>query len=402
MIVFRKSSYVAVLVSLLLAGCAGSTLSSHPTVVQGQSGANGTQVLRPVAPNNAISQRPATQMAGMVPVGTPRRAALLLPLSGPQAAVGQSMLDAALLATQDLAPNTLELSVHDTAKGAEAAYQSARADGAQLIVGPLFSTDVMAVRTAAAQAGDATPVLALSNDTSLAGPSLYVMGFWPGAQIARVVRFAEMRGYRNFAAVVSNDAYGQAVASALQATLQAPAHLVKIVATDDPGVAAAQLASVRGQYDALLLPMGGVNLAAMLDTLAPQDLLQRAPGQNVQLLGSGLWDAPDLQQRPMLYGAWYAAPDPAARQSFTDRYQAGFGQPPVRIASLAYDATAMAAVLAARGWPYQASALTQPQGFDGVDGLFRIQQNGLVERSLAVLQLTPGGLQLVDPAARRF
>lgn len=337
----------------------------------------------------------------MVAANTPRRAALLLPLSGPQAAIGQSMLNAAMLATQDLAPGTFELAVHDTNKGADAAYQAARAEGAQLIVGPLFSADVMTVRNAA-QGAAHLPILALSNDTSLAGSDLYVMGFWPGAQISRVVTFAQSRGIRSIAAIVPNDAYGQAVTAALQGALLPTSRVVKIIMSDDPQAAAAQLATMRGQYDALLLPMGGAKLTAMLDVLAPQDLLQKGNGQSVQLLGSGLWDAPDLQQRPMLYGAWYAAPDPNAGASFTSRYQRAFGQSPVRIASLAYDATAMAAVLATRGWAYEANAMTQPQGFDGVDGLFRLQTNGLVDRSLAILQLTPGGLQVIDAAPRKF
>lgn len=386
--------FITLLAFVMLAGCTTGSVTADRAPVQAQK----PRVMAPAAPRAPQAVIPA------VPVGQPRRVALLLPQTGPQAAVGESLTKAAMLAVQELAPANLEVDVEDTAKGADAAFAAAQAHGAQLIIGPLFSADVQKIRDNAAASG--IPVLALSNDTALAGQGVNVMGFWPGAQISRVLLYAQRRGLQNIAVIIPDDAYGSRVEEAVRSTVTAPARVVTLVRYNaqrgDFNAVASQLAQARGQYDALLVPTGGSQLFALLAALNQQDLLKAGNGRQIQLLGSGLWDEPELQRRPELYGAWYAAPDPTARLNFTSRYQRAFGEQPVRIASLAYDATALAAVLAARNWPYSAAALTQGQGFEGVDGFFRLQNNGLVDRGLAVLQFSPTGLQMIEPAPKRF
>ena len=374
-----------ILIALLALGACVAPQGNNPSptmqTVQSQPGPRPAAV--PV-----ITPPPGAVVTG------PRRAALLLPLSGPQAAVGQSLRNAALLAMQELAPASLELNVYDTAKGSTAAFEAARAAGAQLIIGPLFSADVQAIRGAAQAAN--LPVLALSSDAGIAGQNVYVMGFWPGAQVSRVSGFASSRGQRSLAALVPDDSYGQAVATALP-----PQSIVRLPAAAAPDQVTSALAPNRGRYDALLITADPAHAGADAAALQAQGLLTGQHG-GVQLLGPGLWDDPSAMRQPSLTGGWYAAPDPEAHRAFVSRYARAFGDQPVRIASLAYDATALAAVLAGRGWPYAPPYLTQSQGFDGIDGLFRLRPDGLAERGLAILQLTPTGPRIIDPAPARF
>jgi branched-chain amino acid transport system substrate-binding protein len=61
--------------------------------------------------------------------------------------------------------------------------------------------------------------------------------------------------------------------------------------------------------------------------------------------------------------------------------------------------------LLARGRPYTRFtdvALTDPNGFSGVDGIFRFRDDGSADRGLAVLQVTPNGFTVVDPAPKMF
>jgi hypothetical protein len=124
----------------------------------------------------------------------------------------------------------------------------------------------------------------------------------------------------------------------------------------------------------------------------------------VRFLGTGLWDEPSLGREPSLVGGWFAGPDPKASTEFRTRYQQLYGKLPPRIASLAYDATALVAVLArTRPQPYyEASALTNPAGFAGIDGIFRFATSGISERGLAVLEVRPDGLRVVSPAPVSF
>ena len=71
-----------------------------------------------------------------------------------------------------------------------------------------------------------------------------------------------------------------------------------------------------------------------------------------------------------------------------------FGNPPPGLASLAYDAVSLAAVMGRQpgGPAYDRESLTQVSGFAGVDGLFRLMPDGTNQRGLAVLRLTARGI----------
>src|SRR5262249_55665196 len=143
------------------------------------------------------------------------------------------------------------------------------------------------------------------------------------------------------------------------------------------------LAKKRDAFDALFLPEGGAELNLIANQLAIAGFDPHA----LHLLGTGLWDTPGLaRQTSFVTGGWYAAPDPTARQAFGDMYKAAYGQEPPRLATLAYDATALSAVLAKRGAKFDAASLTNPNGFAGLDGIFRLTRQGKVERGLAILE----------------
>ena len=80
------------------------------------------------------------------------------------------------------------------------------------------------------------------------------------------------------------------------------------------------------------------------------------------------------------------------------------GPKPIRIASLAYDTVALAAVLArVPGGPrFDQTTLTGAEGFAGVDGLFRLLPDGTTERGWGVMELTREGFGVVDPAPASF
>ncbi|HAH10764.1 MAG TPA: penicillin-binding protein activator, partial [Alphaproteobacteria bacterium] len=81
------------------------------------------------------------------------------------------------------------------------------------------------------------------------------------------------------------------------------------------------------------------------------------------------------------------------------------GERPPAIASLSYDAVALTAVLAGgeKGKRYTVATITDPNGFAGIDGIFRFMPDGLTERGLAVMEIKgQGGLSVVDPAPASF
>jgi hypothetical protein len=142
-------------------------------------------------------------------------------------------------------------------------------------------------------------------------------------------------------------------------------------------------------FDALLLGDVGDSLAEIAAVLPYYDI----DTSMVRILGPALWAGHSGQ----IVGAWYAAPDPAARAPFDQAYTAKYNTPSAPLADLSFDAAAIARVLAARG--YSVGALTQPNGFAGVDGWLALQPDGRVRRGLAVFQIQRGGgAQLLAPA----
>src|SRR3954468_19465817 len=157
---------------------------------------------------------PPPQRPGLPPDETRNRVAVLVPLSGPNAGVGTSIANAAQLALLDTGGERIRITVYDTAKGgAAAAANQALAEGNGLFLGPLLADDVRAVAPVARRSD--VPVIAFSNDVSVAGDGVYLMGFTPGQSIGRVVAFARSRGVERFAAVAPSGTYGKRAAQAL-------------------------------------------------------------------------------------------------------------------------------------------------------------------------------------------
>jgi len=338
---------------------------------------------------------------------------LLLPLSGPNASLGQGMLDAAQVALFDIQGNRIALvprDTHGTADGAAAAAQDALDQGARLLIGPLTAPEVQAVKPVAAARGVA--VLGFSTEVTVAGDGTYVMGLLPSEDVRRVVSFAHQKGAQRVAVLAPGSAYGQLVADALKTVADSEQASVADPVFFDPGAvdlapSVRQLVKYDGKkaaadvgFDALLLPEGGQQIR-LLAPLLPQYGIDPA---KVHYLGTGLWDDSSLASEPELEGAWYAAPDPNGRADFEKRFTALYGHPPPRLATLAYDATALAAALSRgpEGADFSADALTNANGFVGLDGIFRLRADGRVERGLAVIEIHKAGNTVVSPEPQSF
>jgi ABC-type branched-subunit amino acid transport system substrate-binding protein len=332
------------------------------------------------------------------------KVAILLPLSGRNAPLGQAMLNAAQLAVFDVADKRFELMPRDTGSGeaeAETAARDGVASGAQLLIGPVFAGDVNRVKPVASMNG--VNVLALSTDTNLADQNVFVMGFSPGAQVDRAVSYAHAHGLHRFAVLAPRNPYGNLVSEAFQQAVSRAGDQIIAVETYDSakrggGNAVTSLAAHKDQIDALFVPEGGADLALIAGQLAKAGF----DPKHTKLIGTGLWDTAEIGRSDFLIGGWYAAPDPRARQKFVDAYAKTYGQAPPRLVTLAYDATALAALLAKQGGRFDHTALSNPNGFAGIDGIFRLTNAGLVERGLAMLEVTPKGGRVIEPAPATF
>ena len=275
------------------------------------------------------------------------------------------------------------------------------AEGAEIILGPLFAQSVTSVAPVAATQN--VPVVAFSTDRSVAGRGVYLLSFQPEDEVRRIVSYAAAKGHSAFSAMIPQTAYGQKVGDAFRAEVAKAGGQVRNVETfvETPEATFAPAKTVATAHpDAVLIAEGGNVLRAIAPTLA----LNGASAPATKFLGTGLWDDATVGREPMLLNGWYAAPSPTAWQGFARRYQQAFGAAPPRIASLGYDAMSLV-VLLSSGRPYlryTQTTLTDPNGFSGIDGIFRFHADGSVERGLAIMQVGQTGATVIDPAPQTF
>lgn len=338
-----------------------------------------------------------------LPTDTGRhRIALLVPLSGPNAAVGQSIANAANMALLDTNAENLRITTYDTATGAGSAAARALSDGNKLILGPLLGDDVTPVLAQARPAD--VPLVTFSNDTSVAAQDVFVLGMVPEQSIARTVDYATSKGSRKFAAIVPNGEYGRRAEIALADRVSATGGVLVATERYDRGntsiVSAAERLRVKGGYDTVLVA-DGARLSAMA-----AGSLKKAGDALPRLLGTELWSGEDdIAKASALRGAWFAAVSDNRYAQFSASYQTRFGQQPYRIATLGYDAVLLTLRIA-RDWrpgrDFPTSQLLDDGGFLGLDGPFRFRRGGVAERAMEVRQVGTGTVTVADPAPTRF
>jgi ABC-type branched-subunit amino acid transport system substrate-binding protein len=381
---------------LLGAPLLGACSSVQQSLSQFSSPFGGSQ---PEAGPAGPQQQPLAVGTGQVKVG------LILPLSaaGNAGVAALSMKNAAEMALAEFQNPNVQLLIKDdggSAQGASQGTQQALAEGAEIVLGPLFAASVPATAQLTRTRG--TSVIAFSTDSSVAGRGVYLLSFLPESDINRIIDYAAGTGKKSFAALVPDNAYGNVVEAAFKQAVGRKGG--RVIAFEkygaDRGTPARTVAQTLGQADALLLADDGDSVVATADALTAAGANLR----NIQLLGTGLWDNPRVFASPALQGGLYAAPDPAGFRGFSGRYRTKFGAEPVRTATLAYDAVALVAALARTqgAQRFAPETLTNPSGFAGIDGLFRFRSDGSNERGLAVMKVTSAGGTPVAGSPKSF
>lgn len=330
------------------------------------------------------------------------RIALLVPLTGPNAAAGQSIANATTMALLDTSAKTIRITTYDTAPGPAAAASRAVADGNRLILGPVQADDVAAIATVARAAR--IPLISYSSDAQVAARDVFVMGTTPDNAIARTVAFARSRGALRFGLLAPNGDYGARASAAFNAAVKSSGGSVVASSTYDRSntsiLSAAQRLRSRGTFDAILVADG----ARFAVLAAPR--LKPAAASSPRLLGTELWSGESaIAKTPALRGAWFAAVSDTRFRQFSESYKARFGAAPYRLATLGYDSVLLT-VRIGRDWKpgtaFPAARLTDRDGFLGLDGPFRFGAGGLIERALEVREARANGLSIVSPAPERF
>jgi branched-chain amino acid transport system substrate-binding protein len=365
-----------------------------------------------MSPSDTFSGTPAAPnqpAEGGTSIGAGQvKAGLILPLSasGNAGAAGSSMRGAAEMALAEFNVTELQLLIKDdggNAPGARQVAQQALDEGSEIILGPIFAHSVSPVGQTARSRN--IPVIAFSTDANVATRGVYLLSFLPESDVDRVVSYAMSQGKKSFAAAIPDNAYGSVAEAAFkQSVARRGGRVVALehypADRNQMQAAIRTVAQAAARADAIFIPDGADTAPAVVQALgaAGVDL------KRVQILGSGLWEDPQIFTNAALEGAWYAGPDATGFRNFSSRFRARYGQDPARTASLAYDAVALiSALVKTQGdQRFSEQVLINSSGFTGIDGLFRFRADGTNQRGLAVMKVTPAGGQVISPAPKAF
>lgn len=327
---------------------------------------------------------------------------VLLPLSGKAANIGQGMQNAMFLALDDLKNNKVVLKFYDTKStgvGAKQAAEKAVAGGAELILGPLMSEEVKSVARVAMS--EDIPVISFTTSPQVLQKGIYSIGLLNGEQIDRIISYAVAKNRTRLALLLPDNNSGlNILKSALMSAAGNNAMITKAGFYNPDSVDFSSVVkelSSTADFDAVLIADGGNRLKSMASMFAYNDILY----PDVLFLGTAAWDNTNLSKETMLYRGVYPMVSKKYDSYFTDKYKNTFGEQPKTVYSFAYDSVLLASVLASKCRDNLEICITNKNGFNGVNGYFRILPTGQSYHSLDVLEITKDGPKVVSSAERQ-
>ncbi len=382
--------------------------------------ANLRKAIRPIAALAVVAALAACDPSALTNIGggggdgprintsQPIPVALLIPRSDQGAApIAASLENAARLAMAELGDGvTIDLRVYDTAgqaPTAAAVAQQAVNDGAKIILGPLRADAVNAAGLAVADKG--VNVLGFSNNPTIAGGNVFILGPTFANTADRMLSHARRNGKSNIVIIYSDDVEGQLGKLAIEQA--ATVHGVRVVGSQPyqlsvEGVSSAAQAAGQvvnsGAADSIFITTSANNAA--MQVLLTQMPAAGVTPDKVQYMGLTRWDVrPELFSMAGAEGAWFALPDTQRLAGFSGRYNSTYGTTPHPLAGLAYDGISAIGALARAGRAdaLSTTALTSTS-FAGTGGVFRLLNNGSNQRALAIATVREKQMVILDPA----
>ena len=364
----------------------------------------------------------------IIPKLKPVHVGVLLPQTGKNAELGEDLRNAAILAQFEVAKN-FTLSFYDTKgtpEGAEEAFIKAKNENVDVILGPVFASEVAKIAPLSRRSG--IPVFSFTSEKDSLGNGVYSLALTIENQAQRIIRFACEKGARRLSILAPDNKAGDIAIDAAKKTAEMcgmdVVHLSVYNPTFvnfEPYVVSAlpesfvkerknklqtkkklragtlkkedveknteeeQILTVAEQldFDALFIADSGNRLKSISSLFGMFDV---SP-DDVLFLGLSTWSDKSLSKEGSLKHAYYPVLPVSGYFSFAKKYKDIYGKEPAnRLASLSYDGISLIWVMTSKeNWRYD--NLLERGEFVGTDGSFRFNDNGTAERLMGIYQI---------------
>ena len=309
---------------------------------------------------------------------------LLLPLSGEQKELGKAIYNALEMALFETQSKNIKLILRDSGDTDEKAIFAAKElekEGVSILVGPIFSSQASAIRK---EINKEIPIFSFTNDENIKQKGLWVLGFSPQQQIKAIFKEIKNNAIKDVAIIIPNSVYGE---RALQESRkQSTQNNIKIhniyfydILSNDFSDLGSLLDKEKNiKYNGLLIIASG----KQLKEISARAQYRGINPKEIKYFGISGWNNPEVLDEPALLGGHFIAPQQYSFEAFVSRYFKIYNSVPIEISGLGYDILALcsAALKQAKSMSDFNKFLTNPSGFNGIFGFFRIDNNGTISR----------------------
>jgi branched-chain amino acid transport system substrate-binding protein len=352
--------------------------------------------------------------------GLQLRVGLLVPLTGPYAALGDEIRRGAEMALFQAVNKNVQLLFLDTMggeKAANAALIGVKND-VDIFIGPLFTPAVLAARSVAAQ--NQIPMLLLSNNRAVVAPNSWLLGYLPEQQLDVLLGHAVGLGKSKFAIIAQDAAFGQRLLTHAKSRLDdfgLQPEVVRILTEAEVSDENSLKQAIR-EFSRYQPPApNALPAASPFDVVIlagdPAFALRTAPllayydlgPDRVLFIGNALWNQDQLLNEPSLQGGVFAIRPSQFDAKFNVSWHDIWQQTPGELSRIGFDALAMVAALSASGDNQTLSSAVQwaqklvtSNGFQGYSGSFRLLPDGSNVRAYELRQIRNGRSKIIKAA----
>ena len=345
--------------------------------------------------------------------------ALLLPISAKDnnlSKIGKSLRDAAFLAKEDLGNNLLEINTYDTygltQKGV-LAYNLALEEKNEIIIGPFLSSVTTEISNQFSF--NNLNILSLSDDPTIVGRKIFILGDTIVNRANNLIQYAINDNNYRFALIGPVRNNNDQINSLISNKILMKGGIITFSSYYSNDISAiSDLAQdvknkiIQTNTDIIIFTgEPDKRMSHLAAELA--DITVNKTNKGIQIMGLTHWEnSASILSEPSLQKAWFTMPDQRFRSFYEDKFIKKFGYIPHPKSNLAYDAVASLGVIHKNlnndrnDYFDKFNGLFNRNGFIGIDGIFRFNNDRIAEKELSIIQLISGKPKILKQAKNRF